>query len=133
MVAVAAYVTAELSVPLLCGYTFYVNGSLVNLGPGRGEAPVWGGDGLFRSLPYTSLEVTEFFQGTGPTALALEVMHQPPSARLQLVFVLGDGTVKVVGSDGSWQAFNGDVHRKPGPPTHGSSAGTGFLEYIDAR
>ena len=30
-------------------------------------------------------------------------------------------------------AFDGDIHRKPGKPQHGSSAGTGFLEYIDAR
>ena len=31
-------------------------------GPGRGEAPVWGGDGTFRSLPYASLDVTKYFK-----------------------------------------------------------------------
>jgi hypothetical protein len=30
-------------------------------------------------------------------------------------------------------AFDADVHRNPGRALHGGSAGTGFLEYIDAR
>jgi hypothetical protein len=56
------------------------------------------------------------------------------TALLQVVFRAADGApLGVVGTDASWAAFDGDAHRVPAPPTHGSSAGTHFLENIDAR
>merc|ERR1711871_1541745 len=56
-----------------------------------------------------------------------------PSVMLELRLTLASGTVVTHGTDMKWMAFNGDLHRKPGPAQHGNSAGTGFIEYIDAR
>ena len=128
-----AFVAASVDEHLLSGYKFYVNDRLVNIGPGRGEAPVYDGDGLFRNLPITTLDVTASFGAAGPAALALQVMHNTPHVIFELVLTLADGSKQTFVTDASWRAFNGDAHRKPGPATHGGSAGTGFLEYIDAR
>ena len=137
-VSAQAFVTAQGDDRLFAYYKFYIDGSLVDVGPGRGEAPVFGGDGVFRALPYGTLDVTSFFaQNKGKNAsLALVGMQgrAAPYAMLQLQFRLSDGTVLLLGStDASWRAFNGDVHRNPGPGQHGGSAGTKFIEYIDAR
>ena len=133
-----AFVTALNSDPMLSAYKLYIDGELVNLGPGRGEAPVWGGDGVFRSLPYYTLDITRFIvaaKGKGSTVtVALQTMHvHNPSAMLQINFELSSGKVVTVGTDKTWSAFNGDAHRNPGAALHGHSAGTSFLEYIDAR
>lgn len=133
VVSASAFVTAELDDPLLSGYKFYIDGALVNLGPGRGEANVWLGDGTYRSLPYTTLDVTSYLSMGGKHVLALQAMHQPPSALMQIHLRLKSGDDVLIVTDGSWQAFNGDAHRNPGKAQHGGSAGTGFLEYIDAR
>lgn len=128
-----AFVTAPTEEPLLANFKFYLDGSLVDLGPGRGEAPVWGGDGAYRAMPYASLDVTSLL-GKGRHALALQAMHSKGgSALLQLVMRFKGGKTTVVVSDESWSAFDGDAHRKPGPPKHGHSAGNAFMEYIDAR
>jgi hypothetical protein len=42
-VSAAAFITATNQDPMLSAYKLYLNGVLVNLGPGRGEAPVWEG------------------------------------------------------------------------------------------
>lgn len=131
-VSAVGSVTGVLEDKLLSAYKLYVDGVLVNIGPGRGEAPVWEGDGLFRPLPFTTLDLTASLP-PGPHTLALVVMHTPPQAIMQIVFRAADGTPTIIGTDATWSAFNGDAHRKPGPATHGGSAGTGFLEYIDAR
>ena len=129
-----AFVAAYVDEPLLSGYKLYVNDKLVNIGPGRGEAPVFGGDGLFRSLPITTLDVSALFATGGTYVLALQAMHGPPKVIMQLEMIQADGRSKnVIVTDASWRAFDGDAHRKPGPATKGGSAGTGFLEYIDAR
>ena len=162
VVSALAYVSAPLETPLLASYKVYIDGELIDVGPGRGEAPVWDGDGVFRSLPYATLDVTKLFaptppppkNGTGTTmdsveqrgggfaggqktaahTVAIEAMHSGgASAMLQLVLRLTDGTVTTVVTDETWLAFDGDAHRKPGKPQHGGSAGTGFIEYIDAR
>jgi len=127
-----AFVAAEVDTVLLGGYKLFIDGALIDVGPGRGEAPVLGGDGLYRSLPYATLDVTRFL-AAGKHALALQAMHKPPSVMLQLVLRFAGGQVMTVATDATWRAFNGDVHRQPGPPRHAHSAGTGFLEYIDAR
>ena len=56
-----------------------------------------------------------------------------PEVMLQINLKLKSGENITIGTDSTWMAFNGDVHRKPGAPQHGHSAGTGYLEYIDAR
>jgi hypothetical protein len=61
--------------------------------------------------------------------MAVQAMHKgSPSVLLQLQLRTHAGEVITHVSNASWTAFNGDAHRKPGPPTHGSSAGTGFIE-----
>jgi hypothetical protein len=37
-----AFITAVTDDYMLCGYKLYMGGKLVNVGPGRGEAPIWG-------------------------------------------------------------------------------------------
>ena len=128
-----AFVAAYVDVHLLSGYKLYVDDQLVNVGPGRGEAPVFGGDSLFRGLPVTTLDVTALFATAGAHALALQAMHCPPRVILQLVITLADGSSRSVVTDSSWRAFDGDAHRRPGPAMDGGSAGTAFVEYIDAR
>jgi hypothetical protein len=56
-----------------------------------------------------------------------------PSVIFQLILTDSTGAASTVVTDDSWLAFDGDAHRKPGPATDGGSAGTRFLEYIDAR
>jgi hypothetical protein len=131
----SAFVTAPNSDPLLCGYKFFINGKLANLGPGRGEAPVWEGDGVFRHLPYTTLDVTSQFSTPGNVTVALQTMQpgSTPSAIMMLKLHLAGGKTMTVVTDGSWQAFNGDAHRKPGPATHGHSAGTGCVVNSSSR
>ena len=132
-VSAVAYVAAAVDGKLLSGYKLYVDDVLINLGPGRGEAPVWGGDGAFRALPIATVDLTAALAEAGVHALALQTMHKNPSVILEVVLTDAAGATVTVSTDPTWLAFNGDAHRKPGPPTHGSSAGTAFLEYIDAR
>ena len=136
VVSAVAHVTALVDDKLLSGYKLYINDALINLGPARGEAPVWAdapNPGLFRNLPYTTLDVTHAFTVPGQSVVALQTMHKTPSTIMQLTLRLAGGAELTVVTDSTWLAFNGDVHRQPGPARHGGSAGTGFLEYIDAR
>ena len=82
VVSAVGFVTATLETPLLNGYKFYINGNMVDLGPGRGEAPVWDGDGVFRSLPYTTLDLAGHLTTAGPAVLALEGMHSKGSWKM---------------------------------------------------
>ena len=133
-VSATAFITTTNKDPMLSAYKFYIDGALVNLGPGRGEAPVWDGDGRFRSLPYYTLDVSSFLVGKASVVLALECMMQGgPQALMQLSLTMPSGQVTAVGTDATWSAFDGDVHRNPGRSLHGGSAGTGYIEYIDAR
>ena len=131
-----AFIAAPLETPLLANYKLFIDGQLVDVGPGRGEAPVWGGDGTFRSLPYASLDVTSSFasNSTSPHTLAIEAMNSKgASVMMQLMLTTADNVTMTYVTDSTWSGFNGDVHRNPGPPKHGHSAGTGYIEYIDAR
>lgn len=131
-----AFITSENSDQdkLLSAYKLYVDGKLVNIGPGRGEAFVFGGDGDFRSLPYYTLDLSSEFSTAGTSVLAVEAMHQGgANVIMQLQLRMAGGKATTVGTDATWMVFDADVHRNPGPALHGGSAGTGFLEYIDAR
>jgi hypothetical protein len=44
----------------------------VDIGPGRGEAPVFEGDGIFRSLPYATLDLTNHFTPPPSSSSLLE-------------------------------------------------------------
>ena len=135
LVSAVGFVAAYCDEPLLSAFKVYVDGAMVALGPGRGEAPVFGGDGLFRGLPVTTLDLTGALSAArgAKAALALQIMHNTPKAIFQVVMTAADGSRTLAVSDASWSSFNGDLHRKPGPARNGGSAGTGFLEYIDAR
>ena len=77
---------------------------LVNLGPGRGEAPVFGGDGAFRSLPYYTLDLTSSFSKAGSSVIAVECMHQGGAnviVQLQLRTTAG-GKMTTIGTDATW-------------------------------
>lgn len=81
------------------------------------------GDGVAHR-PYATLDVTTTFAHGGSVVVALQTMHATaPSALLQLQFRMPGGKVITIGTDATWQAFNGDVHRNPGKPTQGGSAG----------
>jgi hypothetical protein len=133
-VSAVASLTGVLQDKLLSAYKLYVDGIFTNLGPGRGESRTWDGDGAFHGLPFQTLDLTAAL-APGPHTIALQVMNKgDPLAIMQVVFFgAGGSALGVAATDASWASFNGDVHRNPGPATHGGSAGTGFLEYIDAR
>ena len=135
LVSAVGFIAAYVDEPLLSGFKIYCNDELVALGPGRGEAPVFGGDGVFRNLPITTLDFTsQLITNTGQkVALALQTMHNTPKVIFQILMTSSDGTESILVTNSSWSSFNGDLHRFPGPARNGGSAGTGFLEYIDAR
>eukprot|EP01046_Picozoa_sp_COSAG06_P023084 COSAG06_NODE_1818_length_8294_cov_40.638560_5_plen_735_part_00 len=129
-----AFITSTNQDPMLSAYKLYVDGKLVNIGPGRGEAPVFGGDGDFRSLPYFTLDLSSEFGTAGTVVVAVEAMTQGgANVIMQLQLRTAGGKSTTLGTDATWMALDADVHRNPGPALHGHSAGTGFLEYIDAR
>lgn len=146
IVRAAAFITGPAKDPMLCGYRLYLNGELLDVGPGRGEAQVWGGDGMYRSQPYTTLDMTKAMQGVSSTAsnvFAIQLMGGNfrdiksilrPYGLFRLTMWLKDGTSHSIASDGTWSGFNADVERNPGNPVGGrGSAGTkGGVEYINA-
>ena len=74
---VIGFITAQNSLPtMLMNYKLYINGVLASAGPGRGEAPVLGGDGRFRAQPYVTVDLTEFMPELGgKVVLALQTME----------------------------------------------------------
>jgi hypothetical protein len=72
-----AFVAARNDDRLLSGYKLYVDDVFVALGPGRGEAPVFGGEGTFHGLPITTLDLTSVLSAPGEHVLALQAMVRP--------------------------------------------------------
>ena len=66
-----AFVTAVTDDYMLCGYKLYLGGQLVGVGPGRGEAVVWGGNGTYMKRPYATYDVTNFIPATGDLLIAV--------------------------------------------------------------
>ena len=61
---------------MLMNYKLWVGDKLVSVGPGRGEAPITGGDGRFRSQPFNTVDLTPFLpEAGGPITLALQTMQ----------------------------------------------------------
>ena len=133
IVRAAGFVLGKEAGALLCGYRFYLNGELVDVGPGRPEARVWGGDGAYKSAPYTTLDLTARMQGlpaNAPFALAFQLMRGPLVFRATIW--LTDGSAYTLVSNGTWSVFNGDVERNM-RPSHGSAGVRDGVEFIDAR
>jgi hypothetical protein len=128
---VIGYITAQNSDPtMLMNYKLYVNGVLASTGPGRGEAPIMGGDGVFRAQPYVTVDLTDFFAKGGATLLALQTMEfggfQPCPAGKEC-----NGATQV--ANGPAVMMQIDVHPKAGgkPTSWVTEAGNGW-KAIDA-
>ena len=129
------FVTAVTDDVILCGYKLYIDGQLVNVGPGRGEARVWGGDGAFNAHPYTTLDVTGFLPPPGSSALiavqsvgcdACKGSSMNQGFLMQLNMQRADGSVVTVATDSSWSAFAADVYIKPSPGKNWSVNGSQY-------
>ena len=130
MISGSAFITAAswgIFDTQLSNYKLYIDGKLVGLGPGRGEAPVWEGNGQFKSMPYNTLDVTSFLSPGKTSVFSIQALHHGgptgPSPIMQLNLELQGSKTATVATDNTWLAFNGDLHRKPGPALHGNSAG----------
>ena len=142
---------------MLCGYRLYIGGQLVNVGPGRGEAVVWGGNGTYMEKPYQTLDVTSHvlaalgennngvliaIQGLGSTgakgtsgpACAGPCAGIGPKISagvlMQLALELQDGKTSTVVTDRTWDAFDADTYMHPSP---GKNWYKHVLENTDAR
>jgi hypothetical protein len=124
----------------LTGYKVWVNGAIVGVGPGRGEARVWGGDGVFRSLPYDTYDVTTLVAAGGaPIVLAVAgrgAVDGKGGARgvlLQLQLFAADGSAATVctGDGGGWLAWGADGYAHP--TAGGGTFYKKALEFFDAR
>ena len=130
---------------ILCGYKVFIEGALVGVGPGRGEAPIWGGDGGFRSLPYASYDVTEAVgafarAGSAFTLSAAGVGAWFSATRgilLQLDVHRADGSMESFATGGSaapFSALHADGYLVPVAPREPlQTAYRHRLEFTDAR
>jgi hypothetical protein len=133
------FATSWVEPTMLAAYKFYVNGNLVSIGPGRGEAQVSDGNSTFMHAPYTTTDITKHFPAqqeyeagdVAPVVLAIEGMaplYQTPCllhvckdvntngggvlAQVHLTFM--DGTSAVVTtSSRSWKAVPADTYFNP--------------------
>jgi len=130
---------------ILCGYKVFIEGALVGVGPGRGEAPIWGGDGGFKALPYATYDVTQavaaFARAGGAFTLSAAGAGAWFSATrgilLQLDVHRADGTVESFATGGSaapFAALHADAYLVPvAPPKPLQTAYSHRLEFTDAR
>lgn len=138
-----AYVTAITDDVILCGYKLFINGALANVGPGRGEAPIWGADGAFGMI-YTTLDVTADVTSSlnsstagGKFLVAAQSVgcdacksSMTKGFLLQLNLQFADGSTAIVATDDSWDAWNPERFVNPSP---GKNWYKHMLEGIDAR
>jgi hypothetical protein len=156
IVRATAYVTAVTDDYMMCGYKLYLGGRLVGVGPGRGEAVVWGGNGTYMKRPYVTYDVSSFMPANGEELLiAVQSLGSaggkhhgggggaacagpcagggPDMARgflMQLVMQSEGGDFTTVVTDSSWDAFDADQYLKPSP---GHNWYSHKLESTDAR
>lgn len=64
------FITAWVEPTMLSAYKLYVDGVLMSLGPGRGEANVMTGDSTFRHAPYVTVDVTSALRRRSVIAVA---------------------------------------------------------------
>lgn len=125
VVSAVVHVAALVDDKLLSGYKLYIDNTLVNVGPGRGEAPVWEDQqnpGLFRNLAYTTLDVTSSLNTPGRSVVALQAMHAISDGHPPAGPSAQQRETVTFSTDSTWMALNGDLHRRPGPGAHGSSS-----------
>lgn len=111
VVSASAFITAQswgIFENMLANYKLYIEGELVGLGPGRGEASVWGGQNTFHSTPIDALDLTSQLAAVGGrnVTLAIEAYHHGgptgPQPIMQLNLVLASGENTTVVTDASW-------------------------------
>jgi hypothetical protein len=141
-VALAVLHATALTDPALLGFRAYVGGALVGVGPGRGEARVWGGDGAFRGLPYVSIDVTAAVRASAGAQSALVLAaaafgsvrsNSSRGVMLQVDVHYADGSVSSVATDATWDALDADAFLGMTPDTSGQTAYAHSLEFTDAR
>lgn len=117
----SAFITAVTDDVILCGYKLYINGVLINVGPGRGEAKIWNGDGQYNAYPYTTLDVTPYLPQSGQFLIAVQSVgctackgrDLTKGLLLQLNMQLADGMVVTTATDATWDAFDADPYINP--------------------
>jgi hypothetical protein len=149
------FVTAWQEPTMLASYKFYIDGALVSLGPGRGEAKIMDGNSTFLRAPYASVDVTR--QLKPDSILAVEAMAplfaapcdlhacKDPNvngggvlAQLMITYVDGSGGSVVTTGGSEWEALSRDAYRNPTSPAtrvnflSGQTAYAKVLENIDA-
>jgi hypothetical protein len=153
IVAAIVYITAISNDETMCAYKLFVNGKLVSVGPGRPEAPIFGGNGTFMRNPYTTLDVTsavldqDAITDDDKILLAIAGVYRPepgstnqsfpsimsPSVMMQLVLRSSSGQTITVGTDASWSAFAADGYYNPTDAKGGAGLRESGVEFIDAR
>jgi len=132
------FVAATVDEAILSAFKVYVGGTLVAIGPGRGEAEVRGGagHGTFARQPYVTLDVTSHLQGRqGGVVLAVEAQSPmndttidpwdpygrhaaaaPAGVLLQLAITKADGTRCTVVTESAsrqWTGSSADAYYNP--------------------
>ena len=117
------YATAKTDDIVLCGFKAYVNGQLAGVGPGRGEAPLVGGNSTFKSQVYSTLDVTALVTATrgGKLVLGMQGLgsvghgggNKGHGVLLQLQLQMRDGSVASHATDSSWRTFDADNYFHP--------------------
>eukprot|EP00039_Didymoeca_costata_P011354 m.159020 g.159020 ORF g.159020 m.159020 type:complete len:742 (+) comp15145_c0_seq4:511-2736(+) len=140
---------------MLCAYKIYIDGTLVSLGPGRGEANVLEGNNTFMHAPYTTIDISLFaspksivaVEGMAPlyeTPCNAHTCQDPNTkgggilAQINLAFADGTTDTLYTNSEGDWQSIGLDDYRQPTlpgtkvPGISGQTAYAKVLENIDA-
>ena len=148
------FVTAQVEPTMLAAYKVYIDGVLVSLGPGRGEANILRANNTFMHAPYTTVDVTGLVQAG--TVLAIEGMaplYDAPcnlhvcrdpnthggAVLAQLVLSFADGTTTTISTGQDWSAVAADKYYNPTAPgitssgLQGETAYAKIMENIDAR
>ena len=128
---------------VLCGFKLYIAGKLAGVGPGRGEAAIWGGrngSAVYSDKVYSTFDVTNLLPANGSSfviaiasvgsdgdhggnkgrgvLLQLDLHYSPPSSSSSIV------------TDTTWAAFDADAYHMPGT---GHNWYKHVLEGTDAR
>jgi alpha-L-rhamnosidase len=125
---------------ILEGYTAYINGILIGIGPGRGEARIWDNDGIYRALPYDTYNVTAALaiDTANITIAAASVGGENVPTRglfLQLDLFFSNGDMQtILATDSNFLVFQSDNWLVP--TDFAKPYATAYhhkLEYTDAR
>ena len=129
------FVAAWQEPTMLAAFKVYVDGALVAIGPGRGEADVLSHNATFRYAPYATVDVSPLVREGSVVAVgAMAPLFQTPcklhactdyngdggGVLLQLSLRYGDGTARTIvtraGAAHGWSAAPFDAYYRPTPP-----------------